>query len=194
MAGPVGCSFDNYSFPQHAIAKKCRLLLLAGRRRWRWFPQGRRTYRRHGRRDTGGLGTKAQLLKSLGIDLPRSIQPMRFLEFSRRFDDLSDEKIPGSAWAECFGEDRCQDSSAIGPWFPDRRCRGARASGKFFFLAETNATSCGPPTAVTGTSLLLHAVGNCNCRRNSRLGRPCSPVSVRLMAHRQGAARQHAVA
>ena len=89
MAGPVGCSFDNYSFPQHAIAKKCRLPLLAGPRRWRWFPQGRRTYRRHGRRDTGGLGTKAQLLKSLGIKLPRSIQPMRFLEFSGRFDRRS---------------------------------------------------------------------------------------------------------
>jgi hypothetical protein len=74
-----------FSFRWNAIAKNCGLLLPTGRLRWCRFPQRRRTHRRHGRRNTRSRRAKAQLLKSFRIEFSRRIQPMRFLEFSRRF-------------------------------------------------------------------------------------------------------------
>ena len=60
-------------------------LPLAGRLRGCRFLKRRRAQRRHGRRNSCGLRAKAQLLKGFRIELPRRIQPMRFLEFSGRF-------------------------------------------------------------------------------------------------------------
>ncbi len=63
--------------------------MAAGRlRRWR-FLQRRRAYRRHRRGNTRGLGAKTQLLKGFRIELPRRIQPMRFLKFPRCFNGWS---------------------------------------------------------------------------------------------------------
>src|SRR5207253_9905335 len=72
-----------------AIAKNCRLPLAAGRLRGWALLQRRRVHWRHGRRNPSGLRAKAQLLKGFRIQLPRWIQPMRFLEFSRRFNRRS---------------------------------------------------------------------------------------------------------
>jgi len=58
-------------------------------------------------------------------------------EMGRR-DNGSDEKVPGSAWAESDGKARCENPSAIGAWLSHRRCCPAHASHEFFFSAEND--------------------------------------------------------
>ncbi len=84
---------------------------------------------------------------------PTSARERRFVHWKTeremgRFDNGSDEKIPGSAWAESDGKARCENPSAIGAWLPDRRCCAAHASHEFFFPAENDTLSDGPPPVV----------------------------------------------
>jgi len=71
---------------RRAIVKKRRSLLAWGGLKDYRFLQRRRAHRRHRRRDACGLRAKPQLLERFCIEFPGRIQPMRFLEFSRRFN------------------------------------------------------------------------------------------------------------
>ncbi|MCU1314787.1 MAG: hypothetical protein JWN63_109, partial [Candidatus Acidoferrum typicum] len=77
-----------------------------------------------------------------------------------RFYNGSNEKIPGSAWAESDGEARCENPSAIGAWLSDHRCCAAHASHEFFDSAENDTLSDGPPPAVIPSSSRLHSIQN----------------------------------
>ena len=77
-----------------------------------------------------------------------------------RFDNGSDQKIPGSAWAESDGKARCENPSAIGPWLSDRGRCAALASGELFIPAEYDALPDGPRPAVSRRSSRLHSIDN----------------------------------
>src|SRR6266513_81466 len=81
----VHCLTSNSVVDGMQSRRTAGLQLATSRLRGCRFLQGRRTHGRHGRRYTRGLGAKPQLLKGFRIELSRRIQPMRFLEFSRRF-------------------------------------------------------------------------------------------------------------
>ncbi len=85
---------------------------------------------------------------------PTSARERRFVHWKTeremgRFDNGSDEKIPGSAWAESDGKARCENPSAIGAWLPDRGCSAAHASHEFFFPAENDILSDGSSPIVS---------------------------------------------
>jgi len=50
--------------------------------------------------------------------------------------------------AESDGKARCKNSSAIGPWLPDRGRCAAHASDELFLVAEHDTASDGPSPAV----------------------------------------------
>jgi hypothetical protein len=77
-----------------------------------------------------------------------------------RFDNGSDQKIPGSAWAESDGKARCENPSAIGAWLSDRGCCPAYASSELFCFTENAILSDGPPPEVIRIFSRLHSIDN----------------------------------
>ena len=71
-----------------------------------------------------------------------------------RVNDRSDEKIPGSAWAESYREAGCENTTAIGPGLSNRGCCPTHASDELFFSAENAIPSDGPPPAVVRHCIL----------------------------------------
>ena len=61
-----------------------------------------------------------------------------------RFDDGSDEKIPGSAWAERHREARREDFAETWAWLADHGS-GAACGADQFFRSDHHADAYGSP-------------------------------------------------